>query len=393
MVVCAGNTASAQQFDTIKNGLSLSPVMGWSSWNTFKKNPTEQVIREIADAMVASGLKDAGYQYVNVDDFWSPGRDSNGKIIVDSVKFPSGMKALADYIHSKGLKAGIYTNIGEKANYETLASGGFYESDMQQFADWGYDFVKVDVNFAPVRTAEAYSKEFEAVAKAILKTGRPMVFSICNQGGREYWTWAPKLGNSWRVGPDIDHTPKQKSQWEGVMYELGLSAAHPDIAGPGHWNDADMMLVGVGDDGGRLTVMNDEESKSHFSLWCMIASPLMLGNDLRSMHKGTLDILKNTELIAINQDVLGYQGRIAYEVSSGLEVWQKKIKQDGISKTAICMLNRTDKTEKITLDLDKIGIKGRHKLRDLWLHKDLGKVNRIYKRLVPSHGVAMLFIE
>lgn len=393
IMVVFSSYAFAQKIDTIYNGLSLTPTMGWSSWNTFKKNPTEKVIREIADAMVSTGLKDAGYQFVNIDDFWSPGRDEKGGILVDTAKFPSGMKALADYIHSKGLKAGIYTNIGAKANYATLASGGYYDQDMQKFADWGYDFVKVDVNFAPVRTAEAYSKEFEQVAKAIQKTGRPMVFSICNQGGREYWHWAPFLGNSWRVGPDIDHTPKQKTQWEGVMYELDLAASHADIAGPGHWNDADMMLVGVGDDGGRLVVMNAEESRSHFSLWCMISSPLMLGNDIRSVSKETLAIITNKELIAVNQDSLGYQGRIAYEQSPGLQVWQKKVKQDGKLKTVVCLFNSTNDTAKITLELKKLGLKGSHSLRDLWMHKELGKIRHQYSSIVSSHGVIMLMID
>lgn len=393
IIVFFSSISFAQKIDTINNGLSLTPTMGWSSWNTFKKNPTEQVIREIADAMVSTGLKDAGYQFVNIDDFWSPGRDEKGNIIVDTVKFPSGMKALADYIHSKGLKAGIYTNIGTKANYATLASGGYYDQDMQKFADWGYDFVKVDVNFAPVRTADAYSKEFELVAKAIQKTGRPMVFSICNQGGREYWQWAPFLGNSWRVGPDIDHTPKQKTQWEGVLYELGLAASHPEAAGPGHWNDADMMLVGVGDDGGRLLVLNAEESRSHFSLWCMISSPLMLGNDIRSVSKETLAIITNPELIAINQDSLGYQGRIAYEQFPGLQVWQKKVSQNGKSKTVVCLFNKTNAAAKITLEVKKLGLTGKHSLRDLWMHKDLGKIGPEYSRIVPSHGVVMLMIE
>jgi alpha-galactosidase len=386
-------TVVAQKPGVIKNGLALTPPMGWSSWNTLKKNPTEAVIKQIADAMVATGLKDAGYLYVNVDDFWSTGRDANGKIIVDTIKFPDGMKALADYIHSKGLKAGIYTNIGSKTDYPTLASGGYYQQDMNTFAEWGYDYVKVDVNFAPVRTAAAYKKEFTEVAKAILNTGRPMVFSICNQGGRDYESWAPYIGNSWRVGPDIDHTPKEKKQWDGVIYELDLSAAHPEIAGPGHWNDADMMLVGVGSDNGRLAVMNTEEMRSHFSMWCMIASPLMLGNDLRSVSKEVLSILKNKEVIAISQDSLGMQGVLSYEQAPGLQVWTKKLQSVSGEKYAIALFNRLDNPAKITLYFNRLKLNRHNKIRDVWSHKNVRDSLNNYAFDVPGHGVKLLLIE
>ncbi len=386
-------TVVAQKPDVIKNGLALTPPMGWSSWNTFKKNPTEAVIKQTADAMVATGLKDAGYLYINVDDFWSTGRDVNGKIIVDIAKFPDGMKALADYIHSKGLKAGIYTNIGSTANYPTLASGGYYQQDMATFAEWGYDYVKVDVNFAPVRTAAAYKKEFTAVAKAILNTGRPMVFSICNQGGRDYQSWAPYIGNSWRVGPDIDHTPKEKSQWDGVIYELNLSAAYPEIAGPGHWNDADMMLIGVGSDNGRLAVMNPEEMRSHFSMWCMIASPLMLGNDLRSVSREALSILTNKEAIAISQDSLGMQGTLAYEQAPGLQVWTKKLKSVSGKKYAVALFNRSENPARIVLDFNRLKLSGHHKIRDIWSHKNLGRFSNKYIGDVPAHGTRLLLAE
>jgi alpha-galactosidase len=385
---------SAQHMDTLRNGLALTPPMGWNAWNTFKKNPSEKLIREIADAVVEKGLKKAGYMYINVDDFWSKGRDSiSGAIIVDTSKFPHGMKALADYIHSKGLKAGIYTNIGKKANYATLASGGYYDADMKTFADWGYDYVKVDVNFAPVRTEEAYKREFMAVAEAIKKSGRPMVFSICNQGGRNYWNWAPLAGNSWRVGPDIDHTPKQKTQWEGVLYELDLSAVHPQIAGPGHWNDADMMLIGVGDDGGRLVVMSDEEMRSHFSMWCMIASPLMLGNDLRNIPQNVLNIISNKEAIAINQDKLGVQGTMAYEQSPGLQVWVKKLKSKNSKEYAIALFNKTEYPAQITINFDRIGLTGTIKISDVWTHQKIGKFDKEYSYSVPKHGVKLLFIK
>jgi alpha-galactosidase len=385
--------AFGQTSKHLNNNLALTPPMGWSSWNTFKKEPSEAVIRETADAMVATGLKSAGYQYINIDDFWSKGRDTSGKIIVDTVKFPHGMKAMADYIHSKGLKAGIYTNIGAKANYPTLASGGFYEQDMKTFAAWGYDYVKVDVNFAPERTEMAYKKEFTEVANAIKRAGRPMVLSICNQGGRNYWNWAPDLGNSWRVGADIDHAPKAKSQWDGVIYELDLSATHPEIAGPGHWNDADMMLIGVGSDGGRLLVMSNEEQKAHFSMWCMIASPLIMGNDLRSLSKETLGILTNKEAIGIDQDELGLQGKLVDEPAPGLQVWVKGLKTKSNKKYAVALFNRTEKTDIITLNFNKVQLPKKMKVRDIWTHKNLGVYNTSYSAKIASHSVQLLIVE
>lgn len=386
-----GANAQTNTSFVLNNHLALTPPMGWSSWNTFKKEPTETVIKQIADAMVSNGLKAAGYEYVNIDDFWSPGRDIKGNIIVDSAKFPHGMKALADYIHSKGLKAGIYTNIGPKANYATLASGGFYAQDMKTFAEWGYDFVKVDVNFAPVRTEEAYQKEFTEVAKAVKEAGRPILFSICNQGGRNYWNWAPALGNTWRVGGDIDHSPKEaKSQWEGVNFELNLSAKHPEIAGPGHWNDADMMLVGVGDDGGRLKVMNIEEQKAHFTMWCMIASPLIMGNDIRHISAEALAILTNREVIAVNQDALGIQGKLVDEAQAGLQVWVKPLKNH---RYAITLFNRTETASAITCKFEKAGLPLKLTFRDAWLHQSLGKFTGKYTSTVPAHGVRMLIVN
>jgi alpha-galactosidase len=393
-VLSASANLSAQKQDTSQNILALTPVMGWSSWNTFKKNPTEEVIRQTADAMVATGLNKAGYSYINIDDFWSTGRDEKGSIIIDSIKFPHGMKVLADYIHSKGLKAGIYTNIGTKANYATLASGGFYQQDMQAFANWGFDYVKVDVNFAAERSEAAYKKEFTEVANAIKNTGRPMILNICNQGGGKYQNWAPLISNSWRVGADIDHSPKgAKTQWEGVLYELDKSSAFPDIAEPGHWNDADMLLVGVGSDSGRLVVMTNEEQKSHFTMWCMIASPLILGNDLRNIAKETLAILTNKEAIAINQDALGLQGKLIYEQSLGLQVWVKKLQSKRNNKFAVTLFNRTNVDADMVLNFSNIGLSGKIKMRDVWRHKNLSKCKNKYSVIIPAHGVQLLVLE
>ncbi|QDA61627.1 glycoside hydrolase family 27 protein [Hymenobacter jejuensis] len=395
--VCAvlwAGPAFGQQASPTKDRLALTPPMGWSSWNTFKKEPSEVVLRQTADALVASGLQKVGYTYINVDDFWSTGRDASGNIRADSAKFPSGMKALADYIHSKGLKAGIYTNIGTKANYATLASGGYYAQDMKTFADWGFDYVKVDVNFAPERTEAAYKKEFSELAQAIAAAGRPMLLSICNQGGGQYQNWAPALGNTWRVGADIDHMPKgSTTQWAGVLYELDKAAAFPEIAGPGHWNDADMLLVGVGSDGGRLMVMTPEEQKSHFSMWCLLASPLILGNDLRSITPETLAIVTNREAIAVDQDPLGQQGKLLYEQAPGLQVWAKKLASKNGEAYAVALFNRSASAAEIGVDFNKLGVAKSVKVRDLWAHKDLGKFSKKYAAAVPSHGVLLLLLH
>jgi hypothetical protein len=221
-----------------------------------------------------------------------------------------------------------------------------------------------------------------------------MVLNICNQGGGKYQNWAYVVGNSWRVGPDIDHAPKgATTQWEGVLYELDRSSIFPDIAGPGHWNDADMLLVGVGSDGGRLVVMNNEEQKSHFSMWCMIASPLILGNDLRSISKETLAIVTNKEAIAISQDVLGIQGKLLYEQSPGLQIWVKKLQSKNNRKYAVALFNKSDADAAMRLDLSKLNLSGKVKIKDVWTHKMTGKFENAYSVKVPRHGVHLLVLE
>lgn len=271
------------------NGLALTPPMGWSSWNTFRLKPTEKIIHEIADAMVSSGMKDAGYQYVNVDVGWAIGRDKvTGKIIVDTKNFPSGMKALADYIHSKGLKAGIYSDIHSKGCGTDFGSEGFYIEDARQFAEWGFDYLKVDCCNGEW-TEAAFFKAYAVLSEALSSCGRPMVYSVCTQGENNTYNWAYSVGNTWRVGHDIDYCdwkhPENNSFWNGVIYELDLAAQRPDLSGPGHWNDLDMMLVGGADTAmvkrPYAGTLSFEEQKAHFSLWCIMASPLIAGNDLR----------------------------------------------------------------------------------------------------------------
>ncbi len=375
----------------LDNGLALTPPMGFNTWNTFKTNPTEKVVKEIADAMVARGLKDAGYVYVNIDDFYNKGRDEEGNIIVDEEKFPSGMKAMADYIHSKGLKAGIYTDIGPSKK-NSLGSYGFYKQDATTFADWGYDFLKVDVN-KKKDNLEALFTEF---SEAVLKTGRPMVFSICTQGLGDFQDWAPAVGNLWRVGKDIDYCrwekPLQSTQWEGVMYQLDLATKFAELAKPGAWNDADMMLIGVPKDKKLpLKLLNDIEARSHFSLWCMINSPLIIGADLRTCSDEVISILTNREVIALNQDKLGQQARLVSD-ADGLQVYSKVLVSESSGRRGVALLNRSEVPQEMSVDAETIGLTGEFEARDLWEHKNLGRFSR-YSVMVPPHGVALLLVQ
>ncbi len=377
----------------LDNGLALTPPMCFSTWNTFKMEPTEDVIKRIADLMVKKGFKDAGYQYVNIDEGWAYGRDEKGRIIPDSTKFPHGMKALADYIHSKGLKAGIYTNLGSTGKGD-LGSRGYYDPDLKTFASWGYDYVKVDVNFIKNKEITDMSVEFAEVSNAIKNCGRPMVFSICNQGFGNPTNWAPALGNMWRVGKDIDYLswvePYQKTQWQGVLYELDRSMVHPEAARPGAWNDADMMLVGVAKESERLILLTPEETKSHFSLWCIINSPLNIGADIRNISEQAQDILTNKEAIAINQDVYGEQARLVNNVDS-LQVYSKHLESARSGKRGVVLFNRTGKAHDITVSAGMLGLDGKFAVRDLWLKQDMGRFHS-YTVNVPPHGVVMLKI-
>lgn len=373
------------------NNLALTPPMGFNTWNTFKGNPSEVVVRQIVDLIISNGFKDAGYQYMNIDYGWDKGRDANGQIIINTNKFPNGMKVVADYIHSKGLKAGIYTDLG-KDKPGVLGSQGYFDQDMKTFASWGFDYIKVDVNNVKDRSEANLKNLFSQMSKAVKNCGRPMVFSICNQGDGNYTNWAPSLGNLWRVGKDIDYlswiAPFQTTQWQGVIYELDLSMAHPEAARPGAWNDADMMLVGV--NSGKLTLLNSEETRSHFLLWCVINSPLIIGADLRNISTEAKNILTNTEAIAINQDAYGQQARLVKNTDS-LQVFSKCLESATSGKRGVVLFNRKSSASDITVNDVMLGLKGKFSVRDLWVKKNMGSFNS-YTVNVPAHGVVMLKI-
>jgi alpha-galactosidase len=363
------------------NGLALTPPMGWNSWNKFGCNVTEQIVRDSADAMVSSGMRDAGYQYVVIDDCWHGPRDANGFITADPQRFPSGIKALADYVHSRGLKFGIYSDAGRLTCGGRPGSQGHEYQDALTYARWGADYLKYDwCNTGDRNAQEAYA----LMADALRASGRGIVFSMCEWGTAKPWLWAKNIGNLWRTTGDIsdDFSTKQKGHdWEHPMLLL-LDLNEPlwPFAGPGHWNDADMLEVGNGG-------MTPTEYRSHFSLWAMMASPLMAGNDVAHMDATTRSILLNSDVIAIDQDSLGVQGHRVWK-DGDREVWVKPLAGGG---RAVLLLNRGDKPVSIAATAEQLGYPAsvRANVRDLWAHKRLKRWSGTLEATVEPHGVAM----
>ena len=352
--------------------LAPTPPMGWNSWNKFGCEVNEKLIREMADAMVSSGMQAAGYQYVNIDDCWPLSRDTQGNIVADPQKFPSGIKALADYVHSKGLKLGVYTDAGRLTCQKRPGSYEHEFQDAKTYAAWGVDYVKVDWCHAEGLDPEVqYAKFRDALAQA----GRPIVFSICNWGVKAPWTWGPSTGNLWRTTGDISDRYDRMSVIGFSQDGLGK------FAGPGHWNDPDMLEIGNGG-------MKPDEYRTHMTLWALLAAPLLAGNDLRNMTDETKELLMNKEVIAVDQDTKGVQGHRIWD-EGPLEIWVKPLADGG---QAVGLFNRGESEFKITLDFSKIGIASSAKLRDLWAHKDLGEFQQSYTAEVPRHGAAMFKI-
>jgi hypothetical protein len=348
-----------------EDGLARTPPMGWNSWNAFQGNISEVKIKTTADLIVSSGMRDAGYVYIVLDDGWmAKERDTNGNLVGDPVKFPSGMKALGDYIHSKGLKFGIYECRGFLTCMKLPGSFNHEEKDMKTFASWGVDFIKLDGCYAE-RNGRLSSVELSLYSKSIDKTGRPMILSISDFGNGS-WAWGAKeSAHMWRTSYDIYRSIE--SVYSCANTTAGDGVIHPafnglwQFAGPGHWNDADMLQVG--------NLQNSKEDKIHFSLWSILASPLMAGNDLSCMSDSVRNILTAPEIISVNQDPRGFQGYKVYQEGS-LEIFNKPL-TDGT--TAVLLLNKGDKSADITITWDKIGLSGKQRVRDLWNRKDLGE--------------------
>ncbi len=364
------------------NGLARTPPMGWNSWNKFACDVDEALIRKTADAMVSSGMREAGYQYVVIDDCWHGARDAHGDIQPDPKRFPSGMKALGDYIHARGLKFGIYSDAGLKTCGGRPGSWGHEYQDARQYAAWGVDYLKYDWCMAGSQDARS---AYYIMSAALQASGRDIVLSICEWGTSKPWLWADKVGNLWRTTGDIYDT------WEGVRdYSSGVmnivdkQAELSPYARPGHWNDPDMLEVGNGG-------MTTEEYRSHFSLWAMLAAPLIAGNDIANMDAATRAILTNKAVIAVDQDPLGRQARRVSK-QGDLEVWARPLEGGG---RAVVLLNRGTVPAEIRVDWKQLdypaGLKA--KVRDLWAGKDLGAHAGRYQASAAAHGVVMLTVE
>jgi len=365
--------------------LAATPPMGWNSWNHFAGKVTDADVRSAADAIVASGMRDAGYIYVNVDDTWEGKRDEQGRIHSNS-RFPD-MKALADYVHAKGLKFGIYSSPGPKTCAGFEGSYGHEVQDAQTYADWGVDFLKYDLcglrdlmgvydSRPDVMKANSIMREaYAKMHRAIQQTGRPIIYSICQYGSDSVWEWGADVGgNLWRTTDDISDSFRS-------MALIGFSQAGLEkFAGPGHWNDPDMLEIGNGG-------MNPDEYRTQMGLWAILAAPLLAGNDLSKMDETTKSILMNNEVIAVDQDKLGVQGSRL----GPLQVWMKPL-ADGSKAVALFNFVTDDVPQPITLRIKDLGFSGSVHARDLWEHKDLGLLEDSYTVTPPKGGVVMLKI-
>jgi alpha-galactosidase len=364
----------------LDNGLARTPPMGWNSWNKFGCNVSESLIRGVADEMVNTGMKDAGYQYVVIDDCWQVSRDSQGNIQIDTARFPGGMKALADYVHSKGLKFGLYSDAGTKTCQGRPGGRGYEYQDARQYAAWGVDYLKYDWCSHGKQNSEA---SYAIMSDALKVSGRPIVFALCEWGSTQPWLWARDIGNLWRATGDIEDKWDNQKPHEGlgVVQIIDQQVTLESYAGPGHWNDPDMLEVGNGG-------MTNTEYRAHFSMWCLLAAPLLAGNDLRSMTPETREILTNKEVIAIDQDPLGLEGR-RIKKNGDLEVWARQL-ADG--SRAVALLNRSTEPQSIQALWTDLGYPEHASatVRDLWAHQDLGKMTGSFSAKVPSHGVVMV---
>lgn len=358
------------------NGLAKTPPMGWNSWNLFAEKVDDQTVRTMADAMVTSGMKDAGYVYVNIDDTWEGVRDANG-VLPTNKKFPD-MKALADYVHSKGLKIGIYSSPGPRTCGGYPASYGHEEQDAKMFAAWGIDYLKYDwCSASTIYKNDQLQPVYQRMGDALQATGRPIVYSLCEYGMGGVEKWGPEVGgNLWRTTGDI------RDEWDSMRDNIQKQVPTAPYAGPGHWNDPDMLEVGNGH-------MTDDEYRTHMSLWALTAAPLLAGNDIRSMSETTRSILLNKEVIAIDQDPLGKQ---ASPVTNGkFETWVKILK-DGSAAVGVVNLDSAPATT--TVKASDLPLKGAvRSARDLWSHADVKFANGEYTASVPTHGVLLLHVS
>ena len=374
----------AQKFE----GLAPTPPMGWNSWNTFESNISEELIEGIADTMIANGMRDAGYSYIVIDDCWAlRDRDPEGNIVPDPQKFPNGMKALSDYLHERGFKLGMYSCAGKTTCAGYPGSMGHEYQDARNFAAWGIDYLKYDWCATDTRDAlEAYT----TMRDALYTAGRPIVFSICEWGQNKPWEWGKDVGHLWRISGDIYDCWDCEQEWSrgwktilDIYHDLQPSMVGRDglgqYSGPDGWNDLDMMEVG---NAGLTTT----ESRSHFTMWCMVASPLMAGNDLRTATPEIIEIMTDADAIAVNQDKMGVAGWRFGIVPDKYEIWIRPLSDEA---WAVCVLNDSDDELEITLDWERLArhMEGDFEVYDIWDKKDLGPNDHPFAKKVASHDV------
>jgi alpha-galactosidase len=354
-------------------GLAPTPPMGWNSWNAFGCNVNANLIEAVADSMVGSGMRDAGYQYVNMDDCWAlPDRAVDGSVVPNPAAFPDGIQPVADYVHGKGLKLGIYADRGTETCDGKAGSQGHETQDAQSYAAWGVDYLKYDNCNATLDIQTQYT----AMGDALRATGRDFVYSLC---AWQFYEWGVGLGQLWRTTTDI------KPSWASVYANLLANQALAAYAGPNGWNDPDMLEVG--NDG-----LGNDEARAHFTMWALSAAPLIAGNDLRHMTDATAAILTNAEVIALDQDALGLQGALVRN-DSDLSVWAKPLNENGAR--AVVLLNGTGAPADVTFGLAEVGLRagGTATARDLWAHADLPPFVDTMTASVPSHGVVALRVK
>jgi len=396
---CADNASDKKtslQSPVIPAGdmLAMTPPMGWNSWNPFGKNVSEQVIKETADAFISSGLKDAGFNYIVIDDIWQGGRDTtSGLLYPDAKRFPSGIKALADYVHSRGLKFGIYSDAGTMTCGDQPASYGYEEKDAKLFAEWGVDYLKYDYCYCPDYASlnidyKMAIARYKAMGDALKATGRPIVFSICEWGPRSPWLWGKEVGGHlWRTSYDVGDKwdePRNESSQIGILTSIDVMLNLERFAGPGRWNDPDMLVIGLNNSGfikgGGCT---NEEYRTQMSMWCMLAAPLMIGCDVRNMNDVTKTILLNKDIIAIDQDSLGKQGFRVYR-KDGLEVFKKPLTGNRI---AIAFLNRNSSGKKETISFKEMELEPDmiYSVYDVWTHANVKQPSGMLSTDLKSH--------
>lgn len=408
---------AARPAHALDDGQARTPPMGWNSWNRFGCDVSEQLIRGMADAAVASGMRAAGYRYIIIDDCWQGERDAAGNIQPDAQRFASGMKALADYLHARGLRFGLYSDAGDHTCQRRAGSRGHEAQDARQYAAWGVDYLKYDwCDSAGLEPRAAYT----TMSRALAASGRAIVFSICEWGASQPWTWAAGVGHLWRTSGDIRDcwscsggaggpppgggppgggTPGEGggppggagppgggggppvAMGLGFLQILDQQAELAAFAGPGHWNDPDMLEVGNGG-------MNDAEARAHFTMWAMLAAPLMAGNDLRGMSAATRATLTNRAVIAVDQDALGRQAQRVRR-DGDLDIWSRPL-ADG--SWALAVLNRGAATATAQLEFAALGVPARARVRDLWRGRTLGSNLTGLRASVPAHDVLLLRI-